>query len=521
MQSIDIKTIKLFFVIVVSMIISVYIGNNIADGQITNSVAIICLPVLLLIIFTLKERLYLIMIVCWGLSGKISIIPIPFNIRELVIIGSVFLYIIKYILNHSKEIRTKINMADFFVYINMAYIVTVFLRNPIGFAFMSGDRVGGKPYIETLLSFFGFIILKDLKITNKEASLIPKLLLLVSLFNTTAGAIGTLFPSIGNTIGKFYSVFYPVGMEMEASESQIYQLAIDGISRFSFLVSFGSTLILYIVSKVNPTRLLVIGNMRYLSAYILGIVMILMSGFRGLLVGAVINTITSILVVEKFIGFLKVIIILLVVLFIGIFISFTGIELPFAAQRAISFIPGNWNKDAVADAETSSDWRFQMWDTVLLSNKYIHNKVFGDGFGYLRADLERSISLMQGYDKLRENEMQQEMFMINGDFHSGPLTTIRCVGIVGLLLFIAMIIYLSFYSYKILCKCSKTPLKIYAYFTIIPIMLFPIQFIIIFGDYKYDYSAYIFSIGVLSMINNSINDTTNSKTNLNTEKVIL
>jgi hypothetical protein len=207
---------------------------------------------------------------------------------------------------------------------------------------------------------------------------------------------------------------------------------------------------------------------------------------------------------DRFLGAVKIAFSVIVLILGAIFLSFTNLELPLTAQRALCFLPGNWDPQAVADAKDSSEWRIEMWEIALASDKYIHNKIFGDGFGYMRSDFERARLIEAGYTSLIEGEARQEMFLLDGDFHSGPICGIRFVGYVGLVLFLVLLFITAVYAYKVIIISSRTPFQFSAYFIGLPILIKPLYFIFIYGMYKDDLSYLIFSIGLLKMLSVSI-----------------
>ena len=453
----------------------------------------------------LGERLYLLMLICWGLTGSIWVLPIPLTVRQLVEVTASFLFISDLILSRNKMEKKTSDRIDFWVWLNLGYLATVFARNPVGFAFLGGGaRVGGKPYIEVLLAVMAYFILRRYRISAEVARKLPGWLLAVAAFTSLAGLVGVVFPNVGNMLGQFYSAFYINGSGMEASESTIYSVSTLGVDRLTCLATFGIALVLYIVSMVNPTKLIAPGNLRKLGAYAAGIILILLSGFRSDLTQAVMQTMVVVAIREKFVGVVKIIFVAIAIIIMGVLLSYTPVHLPFAVQRSLSFLPGDWNQEVLSDAQGSSDWRFEMWRTVLTSERYIHNKALGDGFGFLRADYERSLEIMLGTQQLGETDMQQEMFMINGDVHSGPVSAIRCVGYLGLALFLPLIVSLARYVYKITLECLGTPFQHFALFTGLPLLLMPLTFILIFGDFKSDLGTVIFSAGVFHMISNSV-----------------
>jgi hypothetical protein len=194
----------------------------------------------------------------------------------------------------------------------------------------------------------------------------------------------------------------------------------------------------------------------------------------------------------------------IVVILGGIIMSFTNIDLPLTAQRALCFLPGNWDPNAVSDAKDSSEWRFEMWEIALTSDKYIHNKIFGDGFGFLRQDYERSLSMMAGYSSLRGDEVRQEMFLLDGDYHSGPVGTIRFVGCVGLVLFLMLLYFVIRMAWRMIDSSQGTEYENVTLFLFIPIIVMPFYFIFVYGDYRTDFVAVLFSAGMLKVLGRSI-----------------
>jgi hypothetical protein len=51
-------------------------------------------------------------------------------------------------------------------------------------------------------------------------------------------------------------------------------------------------------------------------------------------------------------------------------------------------LPGEWDPDAKDDAEDSAEWRYDMWNIVLSTDTYIHNKLLSDGLGFRDYELQ-------------------------------------------------------------------------------------------------------------------------------------
>ena len=94
--------------------------------------------------------------------------------------------------------------------------------------------------------------------------------------------------------------------------------------------------------------------------------------------------------------------------------------------------------------------------------------------------------------------------MINGDFHSGPLTTVRFVGVIGLLLFLPLLFMTAWYAYTLVRMTRGTPYQFSMLFVGIPQLFNPLIFFFVFGDYRLELVNQLFVIGFLKMIDGSL-----------------
>ena len=94
--------------------------------------------------------------------------------------------------------------------------------------------------------------------------------------------------------------------------------------------------------------------------------------------------------------------------------------------------------------------------------------------------------------------------MIGGGVHSGPVSSIRFVGYVGLLLFIVFLVLLAVRSYRLVRRAQGTPYYPMAMATGLFSILFPFNFLFIFGAYEGDLPSAIITVGFQQMIENSL-----------------
>ncbi len=103
-------------------------------------------------------------------------------------------------------------------------------------------------------------------------------------------------------------------------------------------------------------------------------------------------------------------------------------RLPLSVQRSLSFLPIDVHPMAKQDAAGTLDWRFQIWKTVLPDvPKYFW---LGKGFTFSGTDM-----LLTQEAQRRGFYSSYETTLINGNYHSGPLTMLIPFGIFGTLAF--------------------------------------------------------------------------------------
>jgi hypothetical protein len=506
-SQINTRQLSLILVTGLGILFALFAGNYVADEDYTPIAVVLGFLVVVTIIFGAGQSIYALIPICWGLTGKISVLPLPFDVRQLVIILACGLFI-PAIIFKSKMRKPTFESIDLWIWINILYIASAFFRNPVGVAAIGGGaRVGGKPYVDVILGLMAYLMLSRFLISPRFAGKLPIYMVLVSAFTALAGGIGMLVPSVGFVLGKFYSTFLNSSSLVGGEAVE----AVMGETRLGFLTGFGSSLILFCISSVNPLQLIRIQNLKLLIFYCSGYIMILLGGFRNGIIAAALQSAAAIFIRDRFVGIVKFLFLTFIITVGGILVSYSPVNLPYTFQRALCFLPGNWDETAKADAQGSSEWRFEMWKTALTSDKYIKSKFFGDGFGFLREDFERGVDIMYGRARLGANESAQEQFLLDGDYHSGPVSSIRFVGYLGLVLFMILLVKSAFYATSLIRKCMGTPFEKISLFLGIPIIIYPLFFVIVFGDYRTGIVDLLYNVGMMKLLNLSLSDYQSSR----------
>lgn len=325
---------------------------------------------------------------------------------------------------------------DFILGIFVIYMCITFYRRPVGIGFLGEyfENVGGIIYVVMIFVTLGYIARSIIPLTYETGTKLVKLLFRITFIAHVLILLKSLVEGHATIIE-------------EAQSSRFAMLA--PLSIFIFYYILASKSFIQIISSFKSSAILcfcVIG--------------LLVSGWRSRL--------ATFIVTVGGIVFLKREMCLYAIAASGaygvlLFLSHEHIleELPFGMQRTLCAVPGHLNvkKSIRRDAEASSRWRKVMWRWAMDPRTHlINNYIIGDGPGDDKAAIHRSnLAVMRGTLQFGD----QRTFAARGTWHSGWVTVIHRLGIVGL--GIVIIAQLSGFVLIVIVyrAYEKTPLQKY------------------------------------------------------------
>ena len=493
-----IPQLTLAFAIMIGLVLAIFMGRGIGQGDTKPVAIIIGLLAAMAVYLTLGKNAWMLMLFCLPLTGKISVLPLPFSVHDLGIFAAFAAFLASMIFKR-KQNKPLVEKIDILLWINVAWLGFAFLRNPVGVAALGSDLVGGLPYQNVVLAICAFFVLRQVVVSPKMAPKVPFFMFGGELIVSFLGVLTTYIPSLVPFIAPFYSgisVNTYLQKEVQGTEADTTL----GETRLTPLYGVASTLATYSVTRWKPSTLFSIMHPGRFLLYAMSILAIFYSGFRSGLFQLLALFAISSFMQEKFPQFVRNVLVVVLGLVLLICASFAGIPLPKTFQRALSFLPGDWDREAVAGANDSSEWRFTMWKLALTTDKYIHNKVLGDGFGFPASELKVMQSAAWGGIGYLGEDRAMEAYMIQGTFHSGPVTTIRVVGYVGLALFLPLLVALATYAWNLANMTRGSPFQFPALFMAVGAVLSPFYFVFIFGNYGDSLPGAFIGLGSMKMI---------------------
>ena len=486
---------KLPALIIVSLgiVAAILLGYMIGQGDLVPVLGFFAGAAVFALVLIMNDRIWLLVPACWHLTGNFG--SLPFSVRELAVLLTFGVFIV-FIALRRMPIETRFGLLDAFVFLNLGYLATVYLRNPVGTAALGSAMVGGRPYFEIVIAVLAYLVLTWVPLTPRTARVLPCLIAFPQIGVSLLSALTHFIPQLGPIASIIYS-------DVEVSDADAGMQPGDEADEIDRVVSLGGVAeagVLVLFSYFSPLSLL---NPARLTRFVLFALVCLCFALAGFRNGVAMLIATGALA-AYFRGGLReawtTLACLLTIVLGLVGVQYTGLHLPLTAQRALSFLPGRWDYEAKADAEGSSEWRFYMWQQALTTDEFIKNKLLGDGIGFSAYELQiMEEETPEGGSPFIGGDRQENQ-LIQGAFHSGPISAIRCVGYVGLVLYLVLSLVAAFYAWGLIRITAATPFFPLALFIGISVIYGPVKYICIFGGYESDFPRTIFLCGMLRLL---------------------
>lgn len=492
----DSRNITGIFIFVGVLIFGLWLGISIVTDQI-ETLMYVAAGTTLITCAALGRRVWLILPFAMTLNLSLQIPGQPTT--QLLAYALFCSFCVLLFLMRRLPLTFKFSELDFWILLLTACVVQTYLRNPVGLNILGGDSVGARPYVIFVATLLTCIILGHLKVSITDLKWILRLHIIGGLLNFAILTVGYFIPRVGVWVGA-------VGVESLATEiRQKGQYGIEGANRIGFLGQASNNLSLWISSFKSPIKACF--HPIWAPLVLLSFAFAALSGFRNE-IGALGLTY---LIGIAYRGGLPSVLIATFTLILGLtFLAFINLNTPLPAnmQRSLSFLPGTWNQAYISDAEESTNWRIQMWEEALLTDFWIQSKILGDGLGLSRQELN-FIQSLEGQNintvTIRGGlSLQQQSMMATGAYHSGPVSTVRAVGYLGLIILLSAQIRLAVRAHRQIKRTKNTEWLPLALLIGIPLIFAPFFFVVIYGDFGVALASFLIGAAMVRLLENNL-----------------
>lgn len=484
------SSVKIVFLFILVLLGAVYIGIGAASDQL-QTLAILAGAVTVGVCLIMGRNI-------WMLIPLMTYIQLTLYLPgrpSTLLVAQLLVTLFGILMIMSGKLRAKFKMTslEWWMVIFFLSVAQVYARNPVGINLLGAGNVGGKPYLMFCVGLVAAVILASIKVPYKDLVKIFKLTVIGSIINFVLGAIGYYIPTIGQYIGA------------ARVESEYSMVAVDSgrAGRVPFVIRLGPNIALIVSSMINPLRAAF--KVLWLPLILIAFASAGISGYRNVIVSTGLTFIVGI-IYQDGIRSLIISVVILVLALGAVSVINIAHPLPPNVQRAMSFLPGTWEEEYIDDANSSSDWRFEMWEEALFSENWIKNKIMGDGLGFTSEELAYQEELRLhgsavgggGFDSHRETAL------VNGDYHSGPVSAIRTIGYVGLIVMLLCMLVLAFHAHRLIKRSKNMPWRPVVMIVCIPLMWYPLFFLFVFGSFAKDAVIILMGYGMIRLLENNL-----------------
>lgn len=350
---------------------------------------------------------------------------------------------------------------------------------------------GGKGYIILLtMMLFLLVIPRNVRLTRKQWISVPIMIAILPIVPLLADL---LYIFSGGKLYFLYYIFQPSGGVTEATTSLLDQdlgWRIKGTSRLDLLM-----LLLIAMPWLGRSPH---GKISATILFVISLGLASLGGFRGaLLTGIGIALIYAWYrtVNRKLIFFAIIFAAGMGLITVG---RFLGTSLPSPLQRVLTIVPFSRVDPIVEiDAAYSSRWRLQIWEETLRTEVRPH-LIVGRGLCF---DPNRLIPQYGPY--LDEWSVTQNA-VVNGNFHSGPLSALVMFGVPGFICLLVFMVSAIVKHLRIQRMQWHDPLLQQVHFVFLCYFLYAtVAFYLLYGDLTFMMIRHLSFLCILEMLGNT------------------
>ena len=492
----DSSKIKAIFLATIAAFAAVYLGVAAATAKF-EAIAWVVGGLSIVFVLALGKNIWLLIAAGAVLNGGLNFLPgsvAPWWLG-MMITGGIFT--LRFAMRRTDEFNWRWNAMDLVILLHIAMLAQAYLRNPVGLSVFGGGgdgMVGGKPYITHAFAITCYVLLSMVRTDMRMFRIAVIVMISCAFFDGMAVLMGTFIPAFAAIGIKFYSGFSftaattGIGADVEGGRTIEGKEVGENLGQAAFTLFRP-------LSTLNPFI-----NILGFAMMSIGVFCIMISGFRSSMGMLAIFFVVCSIIRRRFADVLASAAIGVIALCV---LYFVGTDrLPRAANRILSVlpIPGLVDEQIKVNAQSSTDWRVEMWMLALTTDRYIFNKWLGDGFGMRKDEMDAMIDAAFGDKRGAAGLDNQEVMMRRGSYHGFHVQTIRMTGYVGLAAVLILLGVFCRHAWSHVQYFRGRPEWGFVLFVCVPFLIYPFYAMLVFGDYRFGIPRYIIMAGFLKML---------------------
>lgn len=437
MQNLTVQKICIGLVMLVFFVAAPWITSELLGGNSVPLLSVGAIAVLLLFVFVLGERCWWLIPFCLPVEGNLNFLPLNFSLQETAILVVLCYLLLRMIFGLDVGWR----LGPSYLWVPLAGLLIVIFYHwissgDIGIKLLGGSGWGGRKYFKVMIATLCIPLLAsypDIKWTDLQK--VPLIYFMGCFVDIVPQTITTVAPAAAPYIWRVYS-----GVNIQEFGATLMGnfFGEAGVTRIGSLGKLGSAIGLIVVCYVpgrtwlNPQRVWAIPMV------LLGALLCAVSGFRNTVVKYVISMVAGLFGSIRWRA-LMILPVLMLAAFAASLTQGRVIDYPLAMQRALSFLPGDWNPKAKTEADASSNWRLRMKE-LFYRDYFFKHPILGLGYHFdpeiAKRETEIYLSVIQR--KLEEGDEYADVrgFMERREPHEGLVHALLVSGVLGTTFFV-------------------------------------------------------------------------------------
>jgi len=363
---------------------------------------------------------YPLLVFSWGFPAVLFFLPTHPTFFMFMVAASLGISTVEKILDREQPSLPVNSIRWPLLALVVVIIITAELTGGFGVRSFGGNTYGGKKYVTLLLGIASFFAITARPIPKQHANLYI-LLFFAGGFFSCLGDLSFLFPG---PLHAIYAIF-PVST---AGLDEMGNSAVEfGKTRLGGLAGAGGGFFLWMLARHGFRGCFLTGKLWRPLAMFLMLGLVVLGGFRNNLMFLVI-ILGILFFLEKIYHTAAILVVILGGFLGGAIIVVLSSHLPFTVQRSLAFLPLPITEEARMSAESTTEWRLEIWKALL--PQVPHYLLLGKGYSF---SAETFNEFMGANATFRTIDAADNPLAMSSDFHSGPLSVVIPLGIWGVL----------------------------------------------------------------------------------------
>jgi hypothetical protein len=483
MQNLTVQKLCIGLVVLAFFIVSPWMTSELLGGNSMPFLVFAGTGLLLFFIFVLKDHCWMIIPFTLPIEGRLNFLPLNFSLQETAVIAVLAYVLIEIVMGRQIHWR----LGPKWVWLPLSGLMVLLMYHwivsgDIGIRAFGGTGWGGRKYFSILIGMISMPLLSSFPgITWKDFQRVPLVFFAGVFVDLIPDTLTTILPSTAPYIFRVYSAvnIAEFGKELVGNFGDT-----EGVTRYTTFRNLGQALVLVIISYFPFYTWLNINRLWILPVLMTSFFATAFSGFRS----AMFNY--AALFAAGLYATARAKALLLLPLAVGLALMIAGTQgnvfkYPRSIQRALSFLPGQWDVAVTKEGKGSNEWRGRIRE--LFFNEYFHKDPWiGTGFGF---DPNLSKKTTELFLRIAGSAEQDDWADVRGFIemkqpHEGDIHALIVSGVVGTGFFIAFCLACVIYSVRSVLRFSPkemAPIQIWAFAILFQQSL---AFFTVFGDYS-------------------------------------